>query len=62
MGCTGFATSSRFGPGILQYWPAGAVHAETRVSFDDRLLVAPDGEWLREPVRERPFDVRALTD
>jgi ectoine hydroxylase-related dioxygenase (phytanoyl-CoA dioxygenase family) len=45
---------------IVQFCPADAVHGRTHKPFDDRLLVARDGEWLSPAVRERPFDVRAL--
>lgn len=42
---------------ILQYCPAHARHGRTDELLDDRLLVAVDGRWLDEPVRERPIDL-----
>lgn len=42
---------------ILQYCPASARHGRTGELLDDRLLVAADGRWLDEPVRERPIDL-----
>ena len=42
---------------IIQYCPAHARSALSGRLLDDRLLVARDGEWLDEPVREREFDL-----
>ena len=45
---------------ILQYCVADAVSALSGKLLDDRLLVARDGRWLTEPVRERPLDLVAI--
>jgi hypothetical protein len=45
---------------VIQFCPAHARHRDTRVPFDDRLLVAKDGRPLAEPYRDRDFDVKAL--
>lgn len=42
---------------ILQYCTADARHGRTGELLDDRLLVASDGRWLDEPVREREIDL-----
>ena len=42
---------------IIQYCPAHARSALSGRVLDDRLLVARNGEWLDEPVREREFDL-----
>lgn len=42
---------------ILQYCVAHARHGRTGELLDDRLLVASDGRWLDEPVREREIDL-----
>ena len=42
---------------ILQYCPAHARSGLSGKPLDDRLLVAEDGEWLDEPVRQREFDL-----
>jgi ectoine hydroxylase-related dioxygenase (phytanoyl-CoA dioxygenase family) len=42
---------------ILQYCPAHARSALSGNPLDDRLLVARDGGWLEEPVREREVDL-----
>lgn len=45
---------------IIQYCPSQARSALSGRHLDDRLLVARDGEWLDEPVREREFDLMAV--
>lgn len=45
---------------ILQYCPADAIHARTKELLDDRLLLAEGGEWLDEPVRQRPVDMMEI--
>jgi hypothetical protein len=45
---------------IIQFCPADAVSALSSKPLDDRLLVARDGEWLDEPVRERELDLLAI--
>jgi hypothetical protein len=45
---------------IIQFCPAGARSALSGNLLDDRLLVACDGRWLAEPVREREFDLLAV--
>jgi phytanoyl-CoA hydroxylase len=42
---------------IIQFCPAHARSALSGKLLDDRLLVARDGAWLGEPVREREFDL-----
>ncbi|GIW42415.1 MAG: SnoK protein [Candidatus Binatia bacterium] len=42
---------------VVQFCRADAKNAETGKPFDDRLLVARGGKVLREPLRERPFDL-----
>jgi phytanoyl-CoA hydroxylase len=42
---------------ILQYCSAHARHGRTGELLDDRLLVAAEGRWLDEPVRERDIDL-----
>jgi ectoine hydroxylase-related dioxygenase (phytanoyl-CoA dioxygenase family) len=45
---------------VIQFCHAHARHRDTKVPFDDRLLVAKDGRVLAEPYRERPIDLAAL--
>jgi phytanoyl-CoA hydroxylase len=45
---------------IIQYCSAGAASALSGRVLDDRLLIADDGRWLVEPVRQRPFDLAAV--
>lgn len=45
---------------VIQYCHAHAHHRDTKVPFDDRLLVAKDGRVLAEPHRDRPLDLLAL--
>lgn len=45
---------------VIQFCHAHARHRDTKVPFDDRLLVAKDGRVLAEPIRERPLDLAAL--
>jgi ectoine hydroxylase-related dioxygenase (phytanoyl-CoA dioxygenase family) len=45
---------------VIQFCHGGARHRDTRVPFDDRLLVARDGRVLAEPYRERPIDLATL--
>ena len=45
---------------VIQFCPAHARHRDTKVPFDDRLLVAKDGRPLGAPYRDRDFDVKAL--
>jgi phytanoyl-CoA hydroxylase len=45
---------------ILQYCVGDAVHGRTGELLDDRLLVAEDGSWLDEPVRQRPIDMMEI--
>ncbi len=45
---------------ILQYCSAAAASALSGRVLDDRLLLARDGAWLPEPVREREFDLLAV--
>jgi hypothetical protein len=45
---------------IIQFCGASARSGLSGKLLDDRLLVARDGEWLDEPVREREFDVMAV--
>lgn len=45
---------------ILQYCVGHAIHGITKQLLDDRLVVARDGEWLDEPVRERPIDMKEI--
>lgn len=45
---------------IIQFCPAKARSALSGRLLDDRLLVATDGGWLDEPVREREFDLAAV--
>jgi phytanoyl-CoA hydroxylase len=42
---------------IIQYCSAAARSALSGKLLDDRLLVARDGGWLDEPVRQREFDL-----
>jgi phytanoyl-CoA hydroxylase len=42
---------------IIQFCPAHAHSALSGKLLDDRLLVAEDGAWLEEPVRQREFDL-----
>jgi phytanoyl-CoA hydroxylase len=41
---------------IIQYCHGHARHRDSGVAFDDRLLVAKDGQPLEEPYSDRPFD------
>ena len=45
---------------IIQYCPGHATSALSGKLLDDRLLVADDGAWLDEPVRQREFDLVAV--
>ena len=45
---------------ILQYCSAHASSALSGRVLDDRLLVADDGGWLDEPVRERDIDLLGM--
>ncbi len=45
---------------IIQFSPAHACSALSGKLLDDRLLVARDGEWFDEPVRERDFDLMSV--
>jgi phytanoyl-CoA hydroxylase len=45
---------------IIQYCVADARSALSGKPLDDRLVVARDGEWLNEPVREREFDLLSV--
>ena len=45
---------------VIQFVRADTRHGKTGEGFEDRLLVARDGEPLAEPVRERPFDFAKL--
>jgi phytanoyl-CoA hydroxylase len=45
---------------ILQYCVAHAIHGITEELLDDRLLLSRDGEWLDEPVRQRPIDMKEI--
>jgi hypothetical protein len=45
---------------IIQFCPRDARSALSGKLLDDRLLVAADGEWLSEPVREREFDLLSM--
>ena len=43
-----------------RYCVGHAIHGITQEPLDDRLLVASDGEWLDEPIRERPIDMKDI--
>jgi ectoine hydroxylase-related dioxygenase (phytanoyl-CoA dioxygenase family) len=45
---------------VIQFCHGHARNRDTKAPFDDRLLVARDGEVLAEPQRERPMDFVAL--
>jgi hypothetical protein len=45
---------------IIQFCPSQARSALSGNLLDDRLLVADDGVWLDEPVRQREFDLVAV--
>lgn len=45
---------------IIQWCAKSAASALSGRVLDDRLLVADDGAWLAEPVRERDFDIVAV--
>jgi hypothetical protein len=45
---------------VIQFCHGDARHRDTKVPFDDRLLVAREGHVLAEPTRERPLDLAAL--
>lgn len=45
---------------ILQYCAAATTSALSGRLLDDRLLLAEDGAWLPEPVRQREFDLLAV--
>ncbi len=45
---------------ILQYCGAATTSALSGNLLDDRLLLAADGHWLDEPVRQREFDLLAV--
>ena len=42
---------------IIQFCPGHACSALSGRLLDDRLLVARDGEWLDQPMRDREFDL-----
>jgi phytanoyl-CoA hydroxylase len=45
---------------VIQFCHAHARTRDSRVPFDDRLLVVKDGTVLAEPYRDRELDFRAL--
>jgi phytanoyl-CoA hydroxylase len=45
---------------IIQFCPAHACSALSGKPLDDRLLIARDGEWFDEPVRQREFDLMSV--
>jgi ectoine hydroxylase-related dioxygenase (phytanoyl-CoA dioxygenase family) len=45
---------------IIQFCPAHARSALSNKLLDDRLLLADEGRWLPEPVRQREFDLMAV--
>lgn len=45
---------------IIQFCPGEARSALSGKPLDDRLLVASEGKWLEEPVRQREFDLLAV--
>jgi len=45
---------------IIQFCPIDACSALSEKPLDDRLLVARDGAWLDEPIRERELDLLAI--
>jgi phytanoyl-CoA hydroxylase len=45
---------------VIQFCHGHARNRDTGAPFDDRLLVAKDGELLAEPYRDRPMDFMAL--
>jgi hypothetical protein len=45
---------------IIQFCPVNAASALSGKPLDDRLLVATDGRWLDEPIRERELDLLAI--
>jgi ectoine hydroxylase-related dioxygenase (phytanoyl-CoA dioxygenase family) len=45
---------------IIQFCSAGARSALSKRLLDDRLLIADDGEWLDEPVRQRDIDLISI--
>jgi ectoine hydroxylase-related dioxygenase (phytanoyl-CoA dioxygenase family) len=45
---------------ILQYCSKAATSALSGRLLDDRLLIADDGRWLDEPVRQREFNLLAV--
>ena len=45
---------------IIQFCPVDARSALSGKPLDDRLLVARDGRWLDEPIRERELDLLAI--
>ena len=45
---------------VVQFCHAHACHRDSRIPFDDRLLVAKDGGVVAEPYREWPMDLAAL--
>jgi phytanoyl-CoA hydroxylase len=45
---------------ILQYCSKATTSALSGRLLDDRLLVADEGRWLEEPVRQRDFDLLAV--
>lgn len=45
---------------IIQFCPGHAQSALSGKLLDDRLLVAQNGAWLDEPVRQREFDLVAV--
>lgn len=45
---------------IIQFCAPQSVSALSGKPLDDRLLVARDGQWLPEPIRERELDLLAI--
>jgi hypothetical protein len=45
---------------VVQYCRGDSRHRETKVPYDDRLLLAKEGEPLAEPYRERELDFAAM--
>jgi ectoine hydroxylase-related dioxygenase (phytanoyl-CoA dioxygenase family) len=45
---------------IIQYCSAAARSALSGKLLDDRLLLAEDGRWLDQPIRQREFDLVAV--
>lgn len=45
---------------VVQFCRGDSVHRETRVPYEDRLLLAKGGKALDEPIRERDLDFAAM--